>query len=70
MGTTKHQRREIEDMENLAAILDTAESTLQLLTLYIRQPHLLDEIERALRAIGHGKGIVIRPRTNIGGHDG
>jgi len=51
-------------MENLAAILDTAESTLQLLTLYIRQPHLLDEIERALRAIGHGKAsLSVAERT-------
>ncbi len=67
MGTNKHQRQEIEDLENLAAIVDIAMNTLQFVALYTRSEHILHEIHRALQALERGRAIIIRRRQQIGG---
>lgn len=65
MGTNRRQRQEIEDMENLAAILDRVDDTLRLLALHLRAPWLLAEIADARRALAHGQAIVWRRRDEL-----
>jgi hypothetical protein len=65
MGTTAQQRRDIEDMENLAAVLIGADMALQALALVVRNPALLDEIARARQSIARGQEIVRRRRQQL-----
>jgi chorismate mutase len=65
MGTTHEQRRDIEDMENLAAVLHTADEVLRLLALHTRRRHLLDEIAHARASIQRGQEIVWRQREQL-----
>lgn len=65
MGTNKRQRQEIEDMENLAAVLSTLDSLLGLIALHTRQPHLVREIEAGVNALERGRMIVFRRRRQL-----
>jgi hypothetical protein len=65
VGTTRQQRQEIEDLENLAAVLIGADMALQALALVVRNPALLDEIRRARESIARGQEIIIRRRQHL-----
>jgi hypothetical protein len=65
VGTTRQQRQDIEDLENLAAVLIGADMALQALALVVRNPALLDEIRRARESIARGQEIIIRRRQHL-----
>lgn len=68
MGTTAAQRREIADLESLAAIVDAELERYGLLALQPavqRRPDLLDEITQGVERLITARQIIFRRRAAL-----
>jgi hypothetical protein len=65
MGTTKAQRQEIDDMENLAAGIDFADRLLERLAQATRHAYTLEQLADGRQRLNVMRQIVIRRRQAL-----
>lgn len=59
------RRGDIEEAENLAALLDSLDERLRLLALHTRVPHLLDEIAAGRAEVERAQQLVWQRREAL-----